>query len=104
MAFKKVKSELIIFFIATLFVLYVAAVGIYYFESRVQPEQFGSVFHSLWWAVATLTTVGYGDSYPITIGGKIFTTIISLIGIGIIAIPTGLLASSLTSILKKDNK
>ena len=101
MAFKKVKSELIIFFIATLFVLYVAAVGIYYFESRVQPEQFGSVFHSLWWAVATLTTVGYGDSYPITIGGKIFTTIIVLIGLGVVAIPTGLLASAMTDAINE---
>ena len=57
----------------------------------------------MWWAIATLTTVGYGDIYPITTGGKIFTSIITLIGIGIVAIPTGLLASSLTSISKKDN-
>jgi voltage-gated potassium channel len=57
---------------------------------------FKSVFHSLWWAVTTLTTVGYGDMYPITIGGKVFTTIIVFIGMGMVAVPTGLLASSLS--------
>ena len=100
-AFLKVTSEMILFVFITTILLYVSAVGIYFFENSAQPEQFKSIFHSLWWAVTTLTTVGYGDMYPITIGGKIFTTFISLIGIGIVAIPTGLLASSLTSIMKE---
>ena len=72
-----------------------AAVGIYYFESDAQPEQFGSVFHCLWWGVATLTTVGYGDVYPITVGGRIFTFVILLIGLGVISVPAGLVASAL---------
>lgn len=71
--------------------------GIYYFENSAQPEQFKSVFHCLWWAVATLTTVGYGDVYPITIGGKIFTFFMLIIGLGIIAVPTALIASALTN-------
>jgi len=50
----------------------------------------------LWWSVATLTTVGYGDIYPITIGGKIFTGFILMIGLGIVALPAGIIASSLT--------
>lgn len=101
-AFILIKNELVIFLIATFFLLYTSAVGIYYFEHIVQPEQFGSVFHSLWWAVATLTTVGYGDVYPITIGGKIFTFIMLMIGLGIIAVPTGLIASALTKVLKQN--
>ena len=70
--------------------------GIYYFEREAQPEEFASVFHSLWWAVATLTTVGYGDIYPITAGGKVFTFFMMIIGMGIIAVPAGLVASALT--------
>jgi len=57
---------------------------------------FASVFDSLWWAVATLTTVGYGDVYPVTVGGKIFTFLILMAGLGIVAVPTGLLASALS--------
>lgn len=102
-AFTKIKEELIIFLIATGFLLFIASVGIYHFENTAQPEQFKSVFHCLWWAVATLSTVGYGDIYPITVGGKIFTSIIIIIGIGIIAVPTGLLASALTETIKDEN-
>jgi len=76
-AFWAVKEELVLFVIATSFLLFVSSVGIYYLENQVQPEQFKSIFHSLWWAVITLTTVGYGDVYPVTIGGRVFTFIIS---------------------------
>ena len=75
--------------------LYLSSVGIYYFESDAQPEQFKSVFHSLWWSVATLTTVGYGDVYPVTVGGKVFTFFVLMIGLGIVAVPAGLVASAL---------
>ncbi len=90
------KEELILFGFVAIIMLYLSAVGIYYFENVAQPEQFKSVFHSLWWAVTTLTTVGYGDMYPITVGGKIFTFFILTIGLGIVAIPTGLVASALS--------
>ena len=80
--------------------IYLSSVGIYFFENEAQPENFKSIFHSIWWAIATLTTVGYGDVYPITIGGKIFSSIIILIGIGIVAIPTGLIASSINKNIK----
>jgi len=89
------REEIILFLGVTLGLLYFAAVGIYYFEHQAQPEEFASIFHSLWWAVATLTTVGYGDVYPITVGGRIFTFFILLIGLGIVAVPAGLLASAL---------
>ena len=96
-----VKEELILFLVVAGLLLYVSAVGIYYCEHQAQPEQFKSIFHSLWWSVVTLTTIGYGDMYPITVAGKIFASIVSLIGIGVIAVPTGLLASSLSRIAKK---
>jgi len=90
------KEELILFSFVALILLYLSAVGIYYFEHQAQPEQFKSVFHGLWWAVATLTTVGYGDVYPITVGGKLFTFIILMVGLGVVAVPTGLVASALS--------
>ena len=94
-AFVIAKEELVLFLVTSIIILYLASVGIYYFESQAQPEAFASVFHSMWWAVATLTTVGYGDIYPITIGGKIFTFFILIVGLGIVSIPAGLIASAL---------
>lgn len=90
------KEQIILFMIITLMLIYFAAVGIYYFENEAQPEHFTSIFDSLWWSIVTLTTVGYGDVYPITVGGRIFTFFILMIGLGIVAIPTGIISSSLT--------
>lgn len=95
-AFKSIKTEIMLFLSTTIILIYIASVGIYYFENSVQPEVFSSVFDSMWWAVATLTTVGYGDIYPITVGGKIFTFVILILGLGIVAVPSGLLASALS--------
>ncbi len=95
-AFLIVKEELVLFLFATSILLYLAAVGIYYFENAAQPETFASVFHSLWWAVITLTTVGYGDVYPITLGGRVFTFFVLLVGLGVVSVPAGLVASALT--------
>ncbi|MCC5940872.1 MAG: ion transporter [Balneolaceae bacterium] len=102
-AFRSIQAELGIFFIIIIFVLYLSALGIYYFENPVQPEQFKSVFHSLWWAVATLTTVGYGDVYPVTVGGRIFTFLMLMVGLGLISVPTGLIASAMTKIVHKED-
>lgn len=103
-ALYQVKEELVLFVVLTIILIYFAAVAIYYFEHEAQPEKFGSVFDALWWAVATLTTVGYGDVYPITIGGKVFTFIILIIGLGIIAMPAGLISSALTDVRHEDEK
>ncbi len=97
------REEIILFLIVTIMLIYFSAVGIYYFEHDVQPEKFKSVFHSLWWSVSTLTTVGYGDIYPVTIGGKIFTFGILLIGLGIISVPAGLVSSALSKAREMDD-
>ncbi|MCH8569431.1 MAG: ion transporter [Balneolales bacterium] len=94
-AFKLIKAELVVLLAIALCLIYIAAVGIFYFENPAQPEVFTSVFHSLWWAVTTVTLLGYGDVYPITIGGRIFTYLVLMISIAMIAIPTGLIASAL---------
>lgn len=95
------KEEILIFMFITLILIYLSAVGIYYFENTAQPEHFSSIFDSLWWAIVTLTTVGYGDVYPITVGGRVFTFIILLIGLGIVAIPTGIISSALTKSIEE---
>jgi voltage-gated potassium channel len=90
------KEEIVLFALVAVLLLYLSAVGIYYFENEAQPDVFSSVFHSLWWSVCTLTTVGYGDIYPVTIGGKIFTFFVLVTGLGIISVPAGLVASALS--------
>ncbi len=98
------KEELILFGVFTLMLLYLAALGIYHFEHEAQPEKFRSIFDCLWWAVATLTTVGYGDIYPITLGGRLFTFVILMVGLGVVAVPTGIVASALSSVRKKESE
>ena len=97
------KEQIILFMGVTLVLIYFAAIGIYHFENEAQPEHFSSIFDSLWWSIITLTTVGYGDVYPITVGGRVFTFIILLIGLGIVAIPTGIISSSLTKVVEPDS-
>jgi voltage-gated potassium channel len=94
-AFSDVKGELVIFAIIAGLVLYVSAVGIYLFEHEAQPENFSSIPISLWWAVASLTTVGYGDLVPITTGGRIFTTFVLFIGLGVVAVPAAIVTAAL---------
>lgn len=87
-------------FLILLTVMLLAASGMYYFERVSQPEDFGSIPAAMWWAFATLTTVGYGDVTPITVGGKIFGALITVVGIGMVALPTSILASGYTQQLK----
>ncbi len=80
-------------FFILLTVMLLAASGMYFFERHSQPVEFGSIPAAMWWAFSTLTTVGYGDVTPITVGGKMFGSLITVIGIGMVALPTGILAS-----------
>ena len=95
-ALRLVREELIVFGAVALITVYLAALGIYYFENAAQPDKFSSVFASMWWAAVTLTTVGYGDIYPVTAGGRTFTVLMLLIALGVIAVPTGLVSSALS--------
>jgi voltage-gated potassium channel len=101
-AFISVKEELVLFFLASFFLIYLVSVGIYYFENEAQPQAFQSIIHSFWWSVVTLTTVGYGDVYPVTIGGKMFTFFVLMIGVGIITIPAGLIATAMMKTRNED--
>ncbi|MEO1661070.1 MAG: ion transporter [Pseudomonadota bacterium] len=83
--------------------VYVSAVALYFVEGvgGQQQEGFASIPRSLWWAIVTLTTVGYGDVYPVTTLGRIFAAIISLAGIGVVALPAGVFASAFSDELRE---
>ena len=90
---QKESEALLAAFVVLLTMLVIAAGGIYLLENELQPETFGSMPHSMWWAIVTLTTVGYGDVVPMTTMGKMFAGFIGLIGIGMIALPAAIMAS-----------
>lgn len=96
LAFKIVKEEIVLFIIVSIVLIFISSAIIYYFENESQPEVFSSIFHSAWWSIVTLTTVGYGDVYPITLGGKIFTFFVLMIGVGFVTVPAGLVATALS--------
>ena len=90
---KEKRNAIGLTFLIAFLMLLVSAFVMYSVENPVQPDKFPNVFASLWWAVATLTTVGYGDIYPITALGKIVSSIVAFLGIGLIALPTGIISS-----------
>jgi voltage-gated potassium channel len=87
------KEELLISVMIVLVILFFASTLMYFIEGETQPETFSSVPKSLWWGVVTLTTVGYGDVYPVTPLGKVLGAVIAFLGVGMFALPAGILAS-----------
>ena len=90
------RPEVTLFGIVTAIILYLSSVGIYFFDNAAQPDVVASVFHSLWWAMVTLTTVGYGDAGPPTAGGRILTGFVLILGMGIVALPAGIFTAALS--------
>lgn len=88
-------------FLILFVIMIIASSGVYLFEHKAQPEAFSSIPEAAWWSVATLTTVGYGDVTPVTVGGKIFGIVIMIIGIGMVALPAGILASAFSEELRQ---
>lgn len=91
--FKQKKSQLLSSIFVVFLLMIIAAVLMYNVENEIQPEAFSNAFDALWWAIATLTTVGYGDIYPVTALGKILSSIIAILGIGLVAVPTGIISA-----------
>ena len=100
-AFQENARSLAAAFFILLMVMLTAATGMYHFEQEAQPEKFSSIPAAMWWAFATLTTVGYGDITPITNGGRVFGALITVLGLGMVALPTGILASAYTEQLRR---
>lgn len=95
------RHELAVSLAAGLLLLLVSATCLYAVEGGDQPEQFGSIPRAMWWSVATLTTVGYGDVFPITPLGKVLAGLTAIMGIGLIAVPTGIVAAAFSDVLEQ---
>jgi len=101
---KKKREELVISLFIVFVLLVTASSLMYFVENRAQPEAFPNIPAAMWWGITTLTTVGYGDVYPITPLGKLFGAIISLLGIGMFALPAGILVLVLLKKSKENDK
>jgi voltage-gated potassium channel len=88
------REELVLGLLLALGVMICSSVGLYLVERSVQPDAFGSIPRAMWWSLETLTTVGYGDVFPQTVLGRLFAGLFAIAGIGIVAIPTGILAAA----------
>ena len=101
---KDKKDELLATVFVMGFMIMISSTVMYYFETEVQPEAFPNIVASFWWSIATLTTVGYGDIYPVTAMGKLFAGIIAVLGIGLVALPTGIISSGFIFAITKREK
>ncbi len=100
--FKRKASQLISSVFVVGILMIISSVLMYNVENQAQPDQFNNAFSALWWAVATLTTVGYGDIYPVTVLGKLLSAVIALLGIGLVAVPTGIITSGFMEVIEDD--
>lgn len=97
------SSDLLATIFALTILMILSASIMYHAEFEAQPDKFSSIPASLWWAVATLTTVGYGDIYPITVLGKFAASVIAVLGIGLFALPAGILADGFSELRRKES-
>jgi voltage-gated potassium channel len=95
------REELVTAVFVLLILLVVASSLLYYAEHDVQPDKFSSIRSAMWWGVATLTTVGYGDVFPLTSTGKFLAALISLLGIGFFALPAGILSAGFVDEIRR---
>jgi voltage-gated potassium channel len=99
--FQSKKEELVLTSALMGLLLVVSSSVLYYCENAAQPDAFSSIPATMWWAVTTLTTVGYGDMYPVTFLGRFFASVIAIMGIGMFALPTGILGAGFVEAIQK---
>lgn len=102
--FRRKASQLISSLIVVSFLIVIAAVLMYDAEHAAQPDKFDNALSGIWWAIATLTTVGYGDIYPVTAIGRIMSAVIAVLGIGLVAVPTGIISAGFTEQISRNRQ
>ncbi|MCU0637893.1 MAG: ion transporter [Methanothrix sp.] len=95
------KEELILMFFAIMILLVISSSLVYEAEHEAQPDAFASIPAAMWWGIVTLATVGYGDVYPETAWGRLIGSVVVILGIGLFALPTGVLASGFAEVLAR---
>lgn len=95
------SAELLLSLYAGLMVMVISSTLLFFIEGAIQPDKFGSIPRALWWSVATLTTIGYGDVFPVTPLGRVLAAITALTSIGVIAMPTGILAAAFSDAIQR---
>jgi voltage-gated potassium channel len=101
---KRSKADLIVTLFVTFLLLLLASSLMYYIENPVQPDKFPNIVASAWWTIVTLTTVGYGDVYPVTVLGKVLGGVSALLGISLVALPTGIISSGFMEEIRLKNQ
>ena len=102
--FQSKFNELVLSLVLVLFLIIIASCLLYFAEHLVQPDVFSSIPDTMWWAIVTLTTVGYGDMIPITLMGKILTSVVSLAGVGLFALPAGIITAGFLEEMRNLNQ
>ena len=97
------KNELTISAIYTGAILFISSVLMYLAEGGIQKDQFGSILRCLWWSLITVTTIGYGDVYPVTPAGKLVGSITALFGIAVVAVPIGIISSAFNDAIRQED-
>ena len=100
-ALNQVRTEMYVSIGASVLMMYTSSMLVYYAERDAQPDKFESVFDAMWWSVATLTTVGYGDVFPVTTGGKLFAVLTMVFGIGMFGAVAGIMTSVMFSVAEQ---
>jgi len=101
---KEKRTELSIIGFLFFLIILIASFLMYFVEGEKQPDKFPNILESFWWAISTLTTVGYGDIYPVTGMGKVISGLIAVLGIGLVALPTGLIGAGFMEKIGKQKK
>lgn len=90
---KEKKNQIISSVFIILVLMLFSSLGMYSAEHEAQPEAFNNAFSGIWWSISTILTVGYGDVYPITVSGRLLAILIAFLGVGVVAIPTGIISA-----------
>ena len=99
---KEKRNQIISSIFIILILMLASSIGMYSVEHNVQPDKFENAFSGIWWSISTLMTVGYGDIYPITVVGKIMAIFTAILGVGVVAVPTGIISAGFVEQYQKN--